>query len=126
MKVAFTTSTGTTIDGNFRTSNSFSVWDIGSDESYYVTSVNIRAEAGSEDDRIATRVEALRECAVVFAAQINGPAAAKLIARNIHPVRTKGPMGVEEVIGRLQEVLREKPAPWMRKAQAADLLAAAV
>ncbi|BCS52511.1 NifB/NifX family molybdenum-iron cluster-binding protein [Geobacter sp. SVR] len=120
MKVAFTTSTGATIDGNFRTSGSFSVWDIGTHESYYVTSVHVGTEAGSEDDRIAARAEALKECTMVFATQISGPAAAKLIAHNVHPQKTNGWVSVEEVIHRLQEVLRSAPPPWMRKAMLPD------
>jgi nitrogen fixation protein NifX len=105
------------VDGNFRTSGSFSVWDIGPREAYYVTTVTITATTGNEDDRIAARAEALKECAIVCAVQINGPAAAKLVARNIHPMKTGTGIAVEEVIGRLQEVLKGSPAPWIRKAQ---------
>jgi nitrogen fixation protein NifX len=117
MKVAFTTSSGVIVDGNFRKSDSFSVWDIGPDESYYVTTVNIKPDAGNEDDRIAARVEALKDCAIVYANQISGPAAAKLVARNIHPMKTGNSIAVEEIIGKLQDVLKGSPAPWLRKAQ---------
>jgi nitrogen fixation protein NifX len=122
MKVAFTTSSGAIVDGNFRKSDSFSVWDIGPHESYYVTTVNIKADADNEDDRIATRAEALKECAIVCAMQICGPAAAKLVARNIHPMKTGNCISVEEIIGRLQEVLKGSSAPWIRKAQDKDLI----
>lgn len=118
MKVAFTTSAGAMIDGNFRKADSYTVWDIGPRESYYVTTVTITAKACSEDDRIAIRAEALKECAIVCATEINGPAAAKLIARKIQPMRTKVRVPVEEFIARLQEVLQGAPAPWLRKAMA--------
>ncbi len=111
MKVAFTTSAGVMVDGNFRKSDSFSVWDIGPHEAYYVTTVTIKADPGNEDDRIAARAEALKECAIVCATQISGPAAAKLVARNIHPMKTGGCIAVEEIIGRLQGVLKGSPAP---------------
>ena len=64
MKVAFTSSAGAIIDGNFCKSKSFSVWDIGPHEAFYVTTVNIKADAGNEDDRMAARAEALKECAI--------------------------------------------------------------
>lgn len=121
MKVAFTTSSGAIVDGNFRKSDSFSVWDIGPDESYYVTTLNIKADAVSEDDRIVARVEALKDCAIVCAKEISGPATAKLVARNIHPMKTGNSIAVEELIGRLQDVLKGAPAPWIRKAQDKDL-----
>ncbi|GFE61659.1 NifB/NifX family molybdenum-iron cluster-binding protein [Geobacter sp. AOG2] len=121
MKVAFTTSTGVEIDQNFRKSTSFTVWDIGPDEAYYVTTVRIDDDGGNEDDRIAARVTALKGCSIVCAGEINGPAAAKLVAKHIHPMKFSMGSSVEEVIGRLKNVLRGTPAPWMRKTQIADI-----
>ncbi len=117
MMVAFTTSTGTEIDLNFRKTDSFTIWDINPHEAYYVTTITVKGNAGSEDDKIALRADALGECAIVCAREINGPAAAKLISRNIHPMKTGVNTPVEEIIGRLQQVLRKTPAPWMLKAR---------
>lgn len=121
MKVAFTTSAGALVDGNFRTANNYTVWDVGPRESYYVTTVTIKADGGSEDDRITVRAEALRECAIVCAREINGPAAAKLIGRNIQPLKTRVSVPLEEIITRLQDVLQGTPPPWLRKAMVRDL-----
>jgi len=123
MKVAFTTSTGVEVDQNFRKSTSFSVWDVGPDEAYYVTTVWIADDTGGEDDRIAARVKALSGCSIVCAREINGPAAAKLAARSIHPMKTGVATPVEEIIDRLKNVLRGTPAPWIRKAQVGDTFA---
>lgn len=117
----FTTSTGVIVDGNFRKSNCYSIWDIGPDESYYVSTVTITANADKEDERIAARAEALKECVIVGATQISGPAAGKLVARRIHPMKTGNGIAVEELIGKLQGVLKNSPAPWLRKAQHRDL-----
>ena len=117
MKVAFSTSTGIEIDENFRKSRSFSVWDIGPRQSYFVNSVFIEHDAGTEEGRIATRANALAHCAIVCSREINGPAAAKLAARNIHPMRTVVNMPVEEIIEKLQLVLRGNPPPWICKVQ---------
>jgi len=115
MKVAFTTSNGAVVDGNFRKASSFSVWDIEPEESYYVTTVFVKADVADEDENIAARAEAIQDCAIVCAMQINGPAAAKLVTRNIHPMRTGDDVPVEEIIGRLQDVLKGAPPPWMRR-----------
>jgi len=117
MKVAFTTSTGVEVDQNFRKSTSYTVWDIGPDEAYYVTTVRIADDTGCEDDRIALRVKALSGCSIVCAKEINGPSTAKLVAGSIHPFKTGVSTSVEEIIDRLKNVLRGTPAPWIRKAQ---------
>jgi nitrogen fixation protein NifX len=116
MKVAFTSATGAVVDGDFSKSKSYSVWDIGAREAYYVTTVNITSDAVNSDDRIAARAEALKDCVIIYAMQINGPAAAKLAARMIHPMKTGERIAIERIIGKLQEIL-VSPAPWIRKAQ---------
>jgi len=115
MKVAFSSSTGAHVDGNFRTSSSFSVWDIGPRESYYVTTRFIKAAGVSEDDRIALRAEAVRDCAIVCARQINGPSAAKLVNRSVHPMKTGTNVPIETIIGKLQSVLDGTPPPWLKQ-----------
>ena len=48
--------------------------------------------------------------------QIGGPAAAKLVAKRIHPMKTNVEVSLKESVERLQEVLRGNPPPWLRKA----------
>ena len=121
MKVAFVTSTGTAIDANFVTSKSFTVWDIEPDEAYIAHTIRIRDEIGGKDDRTAVRADALCDCVIVCAREISGPASAKLVARGIHPLKTGANTPVEEIIGRLQHVLRGPHAPWLRRARFKDL-----
>ena len=52
--------------------------------------------------------------------QIGGPAAAKLVAKRIHPMKTNVEVGLKESIERMQEVLRGNPPPWLRKAMNKD------
>jgi nitrogen fixation protein NifX len=71
---------------------------------------------GDEEDRIAARANAIADCAIVYTMQVGGPAAAKLVARKIHPMKTNTEASVVAVVARLQEVLRGTPPPWLRKA----------
>jgi nitrogen fixation protein NifX len=48
--------------------------------------------------------------------QIGGPAAAKLVALKIHPMKTGSEVSLKETVERFQEVLRGNPPPWLRKA----------
>ena len=117
MKVAFASSTGITIDENFIKTQSFTVWDIGPRDAFYVNTVSIRSDWGTRESRITVRADALSHCSIVCSRDINGPAAAKLVARNVHPMQTGSNVPVEDVIGKLQNVLRGNPPPWIRKAQ---------
>ena len=116
MKVAFTSSTGERIDQHFGQCQSFHVWEIGPETALPLTTVSAVSTADDEEDRISARANALSGCAIVYTMQIGGPAAAKLVARKIHPMKTSTETPVIEVIGKLQEVLRGNPPPWLRKA----------
>jgi nitrogen fixation protein NifX len=78
--------------------------------------VDAITSAEDEEDRILARATAIAGCAIVYTQQIGGPAAAKLVARRIHPMKTQEALPVAEVVARLQEVLRGRPPPWLRRA----------
>ncbi len=116
MKVAFTSTDGEQIDEHFGKTDCFYVWEIGPGEAQLVGKVNAITSAEDEEDRIAARATAIADCAIVYTMQIGGPAAAKLVSRRIHPMKTAAEVPVAEVVARLQEVLRGNPPPWLRKA----------
>lgn len=116
MKVAFTSSTGQMIDQHFGQCQTFQIWEIGPDAAEALTTVSAVTTAEDEEDRIAARANALADCAIVYTMQIGGPAAAKLVAKKIHPMKTNTEVPVAEIVGKLQEVLKGNPPPWLRKA----------
>ena len=116
MKVAFTSSSGEVIDQHFGQCQSFHIWEIGPDEAAPVAVVSGITTDGDEEDRISARANAIGGCAIVYTMQIGGPAAAKLVARKIHPMKTNTEIPVADIVARLQEVLRGTPPPWLRKA----------
>jgi nitrogen fixation protein NifX len=116
MKVAFTSTNGELIDEHFGQSTGFHVWEIGPDEAHFLNKVVAIATGGDEEDRIAARANAITDCAIVYTMQIGGPAAAKLVAKKIHPMKTGIEVPIAEIVGKLQEVLRGNPPPWLRKA----------
>jgi len=116
MKVAFTSSTGEMIDQHFGQCQTFQIWEIGPDAAGPLTTISAVTSAEDEEDRIAARANALADCAIVYTMQIGGPAAAKLVAKKIHPMKTNIEVPVAEIVGKLQEVLKGNPPPWLRKA----------
>lgn len=116
MKIAFTTTDGTMIDQHFGQCERFHIWEIGPETAEFLKIVQVAPHGGDEEDRIAARADLLADCAIVYTMQIGGPAAAKLIARKIHPMKTTVEAGLKETIEKLQEVLQGNPPPWLRKA----------
>ena len=116
MKIAFTTSTGEIIDQHFGQCQSFHIWEVGPDQADFLEAVSVGEHGGDEEDRIAARAKVLTDCAIVYTMQIGGPAAAKLVAHKIHPMKTTTEVNLKETVERFQEVLRGNPPPWLRKA----------
>lgn len=137
MRVAFTSTDGSKIDEHFGQATHFHVWEIGADKAQFVGIVGAfggqgkthehgpdhvvglgtgAAGHGDEDDRIKARADAIDGCTLVYTVQIGGPAAAKLVARHIHPMKTGVELPIEAAVEKLQAVMRGKPPPWLRKA----------
>ena len=116
MKIAFTSSTGELIDQHFGQTESFIIWEVGPDEAHYLETLRVGVHGSDEEDRIAARAKILSDCAIVYTMQIGGPAAAKLVAQKIHPMKTNAVVSLVETVERIQEVLRGNPPPWLRKA----------
>ena len=116
MKIAFTTTNGSMIDQHFGQCESFQIWEIGPDQASFIKSVTTEEHGADEEDRISARAKILSDCAIVYTMQIGGPAAAKLVAQKIHPMKTNTEVSLPDTVARLQEVLRGNPPPWLRKA----------
>lgn len=119
MRVAFTSSDGERIDEHFGSATRFYLWEVEAERATCVQQVTWPAvvEDGSAgEDRIVARAAALSDCTLVCALQIGGPAAAKLVARHIQPLKTQVEIPISEMIGKLQGVLRGDPPPWLAKA----------
>src|SRR6266702_1881656 len=107
---------GEIIDQHFGQCQNFHIWEVGPNEAAFLEAVTVGEHGGDEEDRIAARAQLLSECSIVYTMQIGGPAAAKLIAQKIHPMKTNGEVSLKETVERFQEVLRGNPPPLLRKA----------
>jgi nitrogen fixation protein NifX len=118
MKVAFASTDKIHIDEHFGQAEVFYLWEVGPEAAAFSGAVQVKAEseAGHSDDKIEARAAALADCALVSVAEIGGPAAARLVAKKIHPLKSRNREPIAEVVEKLQEVLRNNPPPWLRKA----------
>lgn len=116
MKVAFASTDKIHVDEHFGRAEVFYIWDIGPDSAEFNGIVQVKAEGDDEADRIEARCSGLADCALVYVAEIGGPAAARLVAKKIHPIKSKDRAPIQDTVVKLQEVLQGNPPPWLRKA----------
>lgn len=132
MKVAFATRTGVAIDEHFGRAGAFSVWDVTpaggtlvelrqvADSDMDVDVVTTRGLGSVHDDAITAKIAKLADCRIVCFTEIGGPSAAKLVQRGIMPIKAAEGDAIAATVESLAETMRTRPAPWMRKALAAE------
>jgi nitrogen fixation protein NifX len=66
------------------------------------------------EDKNVARAELVGDCQIVYVQSIGGPAAAKAVRANVHPVKIPEGGQASAVLKRLQAVL-DAPPPWLAK-----------
>jgi len=118
MKVAFTTEDGKHVNAHFGWASTIVIYDVYPDRFIFVACVEFGeslAEDGNED-KLGPKLEAIRDCAILYVAAIGGSAAARVVGKNIHPVKVAETEAIENILLQLQKVLAGNPPPWLRKA----------
>jgi nitrogen fixation protein NifX len=117
MRVAFASGSGTHIDQHYGKTRRFYVWEIGPEAAACVGHIDAPPtdEARGLEESLAARADSVADCHILYTLQIGGPAAAKLVRRNVHPMKAAGVTPISDMVARLQEVLRNNPPPWLRK-----------
>ena len=121
MRVAFATMGGQDrIDAHFGLAPAFAVYDVTPDNLRFIGMIHL-PEQFSEDDKVEIRTETLRDCTMVYCTHIGGPAAARLVQQNIHPLKVSAGTPIEGELQRLQTLLKSNPPPWLRKRLAEEM-----
>jgi len=101
MKVAFATQDLQRVDAHFGWAKNIAVYDI--------------TPAGNED-KLSPKIDAIKDCALLYVAAIGGSGAARVVANKIHPVKVANAEPIFDILDKLQEVVNGTPPPWLRKA----------
>ncbi len=118
MKVAFATQDLQRVDAHFGWAKSIAIYEVSPNGHRFVEAVEFAgdlAEDGNED-KLGPKIEAIRDCAILYVAAIGGSGAARVVAANVHPVKVKEPEPIVDLLDKMQAVLRGNPPPWLRKA----------
>lgn len=122
MKVAFATQDTQRVDAHFGWAKQLAIYDVTPEGYHFVQTCHFGedlAEDGNED-KLAPKLEAIRDCAILYVAAIGGSGAARVVALKVHPIKVPQPEPILDILDKLQEVLKGTPPPWLRKALEKD------
>lgn len=115
MKVAFATGDGVRVNQHFGWCRRFDVYEVSPEGFAFLESRRLEPAGEDEEDKIQSRLDAVRDCAMVYVASIGGTAAARVINARVHPVKVRETEEVTALLERLRDVLAGTPPPWLRK-----------
>jgi nitrogen fixation protein NifX len=117
MKIAFSTQDKQNVDAHFGWAKNLAIYDITPQGYTFVENLEFggKLEEDGDEDKLAPKLEALKDCAILYVAAIGGSAAARVVAAKIHPIKVPQPEPILDILDKLQEVLNGTPPPWLRK-----------
>ena len=113
IRIACASNIGEVLDGHFGSCERFLIYQVSPVEARLIA-IRATLEADHAEDRNAARAALIADCEVLFIQSIGGPAAAKVVRANVHPVKVPRPESARAVVARLQSALRNPP-PWLAK-----------
>ena len=118
MKVAFATEDLQHTDAHFGWARHFAIYAVTPEGYRFVEAIQFEGEFREDgnEDKLAPRIDAIRDCAIVCVAAIGGSAAAKVVHAGVHPIKLPAGEPLVETLQRLVHTLNGTPPPWLRKA----------
>ena len=122
MKIAFATQDQQHVDAHFGWAKSIAVYEVSTQGHHFVERFDFGddLEEDGNEDKLAPKLEAIKDCAMLYVAAIGGSGAARVVTMKIHPVKVPKPEAISGILDKLQTVLQGTPPPWLRKALAKD------
>lgn len=113
IRVACASNAGDLLDGHFGSARRFLVYQVSSTE---IRLIDVRVPDDTEsEDKNAYRAALIADCQVLYVASIGGPAAAKVVKADVHPIKDPSGGPALDRIAALQRVLSSKAPPWLAK-----------
>ncbi len=116
IRVACASNGGEALDGHFGSCQRFLIYQVAASGFRLIDARDIDDSSEQvRDDKNAFRAELIKDCQVLYVASIGGPAAAKVVKRDIHPIKFPSGGNAREQIAALSAVLADKAPPWLAK-----------
>ena len=114
IRVACASDNGELLDGHFGAARRFLIYQVSATQTHLI-GVR-RVDDSAAEDKSAYRAGLIADCQILYVASIGGPAAAKVIKLDIHPLKDAAGGSARERMVRLQETLSHQAPPWLAKA----------
>lgn len=114
IRVACGSNCGELLDGHFGSCRRFLIYQVAA-SGFRLVDVREAIDDPDSEDKNADRAALIDDCQVLYVASIGGPAAAKVVKRDIHPIKFPDGGSAREHVAALQRVLAAKPPPWLAK-----------
>ncbi|KXX64439.1 dinitrogenase iron-molybdenum cofactor biosynthesis protein [Marichromatium gracile] len=115
IRVACASDSGEQLDGHFGAARRFLVYQVSAEEMRLIEVREID-DSQAEDDRNSYRAGLIADCQLLYVASIGGPAAAKVVKVDVHPIRVADGGEARAHLRELQGVLAGHVPPWLAKA----------
>lgn len=118
MKVAFCTQDMQHVDAHFGWAKNIAVYRVDKEGHAFLETFQFGGsmfEDGNED-KLVPKLDALSDVAILYLSAIGASAAARVVAKKIHPVKVEATESIPVLLDRLVETLNGNPPPWLRKA----------
>ena len=124
MRVVLATQDRENVNGHFASTRLFMFYDVTAEGHRFLEEVTFDVVTGEEgrtgvqedgEDRLAPKLKAIEGSVLMFVTAIGGPAAARVVRTNVHPVKLPKAEPIGEVLERVQTMLKGNPPPWLRK-----------
>jgi len=127
MKVGFATTDGINVDEHFGRAGMFAIYELTGDGYKFVEMRKFsegrdkaieetKGQGQIHDDLVRGKTDRLADCRIIYLTEIGGPSAARLVKKNIMPIKVKEIVPIEESLKKLLETVKTSPPPWLRKA----------
>ena len=118
MKVAFATQDLKRVDAHFGWAKNIAIYEVSPTGHALVEAVQFDGDLQEDgnEDKLAPKIDAIKDCAILYVAAIGGSGAARVVAQNIHPMKVNQPEDISDLLAKLSGVLNGTPPPWLRKA----------
>lgn len=122
MKVAFATQDLKRVDAHFGWAKNIAIYDVNPDGHRFIEAIQFDGDLKEDgnEDKLAPKIEAIKDCTILYVAAIGGSGAARVVANNIHPMKVTQPEAIDDLCVKLEDVLKGAPPPWLRKVLAKD------
>lgn len=115
IRVAIASNNGEQLDGHFGTCARFLVYQVSADS---FRLIDVRSTASAEEageDKNDGRAQLIADCQLLMVVSIGGPAAAKVVKRDIHPIKKQDGGSAPVLLAELSTTLKSNPPPWLAR-----------